>query len=99
MEDVAVLPGKKPAVVIGSEDTLCICSEHRSYRTAGKECPSVVGNAVDFAVFAALAARPGGTDDENVARGDGDLGLVATGNLHCLGKELAECIENPDFDL
>ena len=82
-------------MVIGSEDTLCISSEHRSYGTAGKQCPCVGGSAVDFAVFAAFAARPGGTDDENVACGDGGLGLVATGNLHSLGRMLAECIENP----
>ena len=93
MEDVATRPGKKPAVVIGSEDTLCISSKHRSYGTAAKECPCVGSSVVDFAVFAALTTRPRGTDDENVACGEGDLGLVATRNLHCLRRELANSFD------
>ena len=84
LEDVGVFPAEEPAVVVGAVDALRICSEHGRYGAASEKGPCVGGRVVEFAVFAALAAGPGGADDEDVACGGGGLGLVAAGDVHCL---------------
>ena len=82
LEDPAIFPAEKPAVVVLAVDALRVGREHRRDRTAGEEGPGVCGGIVDFAVFAAVAAAPGTADDERLAVREGGGGLVATRDRH-----------------
>lgn len=69
--------------------TLPISSEHRRDRGPSKQRHGVGSRIVQLAVLAALATRPRGADDEDVAGGGGSLGLIAARNVHWLEYALA----------
>ncbi len=69
--------------------TLPISSEHRRDRGPSKQRHGVGSRIVQLAVLAALATRPRGADDEDVACGGGSLGLIAARNVHWLEYALA----------
>lgn len=66
-----------------------ISSEHRRDRGPSKQRHGIGSRIVQLAVLAALATRPRGADDEDVACGGGSLGLIAARNVHWLEYALA----------
>lgn len=82
LEDGALLPGKKPGVVVFAPDALVVGGEHGRDFGVGKRRPGVGGGIVNLAVLALTRARVGAANGEDAVVGERDGGLVAARHFH-----------------
>ena len=82
LEDRSVLPTEQPAMVVLPIDPSTIGSEHGSHGTAGEQRPGVRCGVVDLAVLSTVSSTPRAADNKGSSIGNGDLGLIATCNVH-----------------